>query len=129
MTRTALERAEQAVARTAANAGLDLPPWLALVYAQAALGAVNSDERLPVEAHGIRLSAAQIGVLRLVALGLSNADIGRRLYVCEDTVKAHLRAITITLKATNRINAVAIAFARGLLTAADLEQEERVGAI
>ena len=54
-------------------------------------------------------------VLRLVADGLQNKQIGRALGISERTVKYHLTAIMTRLGADNRAQAVAIATGRGLL--------------
>lgn len=50
-------------------------------------------------------------VLRLVADGLTNAEIGGRLGMAEQTAKNHVAAILAKLGATNRAHAAAI-FAR-----------------
>lgn len=65
---------------------------------------------------GAKLSPREHDVLRHVAHGLQNADIGKRLHLSEDTVKSHLRRITAKLGARNRAHAVALAYARGLIT-------------
>ena len=51
------------------------------------------------------LSSRQREVLALVAEGLSNAQIGQRLYLSESTIKQHLRAAYKTLGAKNRMQA------------------------
>jgi DNA-binding NarL/FixJ family response regulator len=61
------------------------------------------------------LSARERGVLRLVAAGMSNRQIGRTLSISERTVKFHVTAILNKLGAENRAQAVAIAAERGLL--------------
>ena len=61
------------------------------------------------------LSARERGVLRLVAAGLSNRQIGETLSISERTVKFHVTAIFNKLGAENRAQAVAIAAERGLL--------------
>jgi len=61
------------------------------------------------------LSARERGVLRLVAAGLSNRQIGETLSITERTVKFHVTAILNKLGAENRAQAVAIAAERGLL--------------
>jgi DNA-binding NarL/FixJ family response regulator len=61
------------------------------------------------------LSARERGVLRLVAAGLSNRQIGETLSISERTVKFHVSAIFNKLGAENRAQAVAIAAERGLL--------------
>jgi DNA-binding NarL/FixJ family response regulator len=63
------------------------------------------------------LSARERGVLRLVAAGLSNRQIGETLSISERTVKFHVTAIFNKLGAENRAQAVAIAAGRGLLPA------------
>jgi len=61
------------------------------------------------------LSARERGVIRLVAAGLSNRQIGETLSITERTVKFHVTAIFNKLGAENRAQAVAIAAERGLL--------------
>jgi two-component system nitrate/nitrite response regulator NarL len=57
------------------------------------------------------LSARELEVLRLVALGLSNKLIARRLELQEKTVKHHVSRVLAKLKATNRTEA-ALLFSR-----------------
>ncbi|HEV2778581.1 MAG TPA: AAA family ATPase [Actinophytocola sp.] len=54
-------------------------------------------------------------VLRLVALGRTNRQIGDELFISEKTVSVHLSRIMAKLGATRRAEAVAIAIDRGLL--------------
>jgi DNA-binding NarL/FixJ family response regulator len=62
-----------------------------------------------------RLSGREHAVLRLVAAGLSNRQIGDTLSISERTVKFHVTAVFNKLGADNRAQAVAIAAERGLL--------------
>ena len=59
------------------------------------------------------LTARQLEVLGLVAQGLSNAEIGRRLFLSEGTVKWHVRKILRALGVANRAQAVARYLAAG----------------
>jgi LuxR family maltose regulon positive regulatory protein len=52
------------------------------------------------------LSDREVEVLRLVAAGLANRDVGRRLFISEKTVKTHMSNIMGKLGATNRTQAV-----------------------
>jgi DNA-binding NarL/FixJ family response regulator len=61
------------------------------------------------------LSARERGVLRLVAAGLSNREIGQALAISERTVKFHVTSLLNKLGADNRAQAVALAARRGLL--------------
>ncbi|MEV4347886.1 response regulator transcription factor [Actinoplanes sp. NPDC049596] len=61
------------------------------------------------------LSARETEVLRLVAKGLTNADIGRTLYISEATVKTHLLRTFAKLDVTDRTAAVTTAMNHGLL--------------
>jgi DNA-binding NarL/FixJ family response regulator len=55
--------------------------------------------------------------LRLVARGLTNADIGRTLFISEATVKTHLLHAFSKLDVADRTAAVTVAIERGLLPA------------
>ena len=59
------------------------------------------------------LSAREVEVLRLVARGMTNADIGRRLFISEATVKTHLLRAFGKLGVSDRTAAVTTAIERG----------------
>ncbi len=61
------------------------------------------------------LSQRELEVLRLVAQGLSNDEIGQRLFLALDTVKGHNRRIYDKLQVQRRTEAVARARELGLL--------------
>lgn len=61
------------------------------------------------------LSPREIEVLKLVAGGSSNREIGARLSVTEETAKAHMKRIIAKLGANDRTHAVTLALARGIL--------------
>jgi two-component system, NarL family, response regulator DevR len=62
-----------------------------------------------------KLSAQELKVLRLVAEGLTNPEIGARLYLSRHTVKEYVSHAMRKLEATNRIEAVRAATALGLI--------------
>jgi LuxR family maltose regulon positive regulatory protein len=61
------------------------------------------------------LSERELEVLRLIAQGLSNGEISRRLSLALSTVKGHNLRIFGKLQAQNRTEAVARARELGLL--------------
>jgi DNA-binding NarL/FixJ family response regulator len=61
------------------------------------------------------LTPRETEVLRLVAEGLSNREIGKRLFVGEATVKTHLLRAFEKLGVNDRTRAVTLAMERGLL--------------
>ncbi|MFJ6434363.1 response regulator [Streptomyces sp. NPDC091416] len=63
----------------------------------------------------VTLTARESEVLRAVADGLSNVEIGRRLFIGEATVKTHLLRIFAKLDVNDRTRAVVVAMKEGLL--------------
>ena len=61
------------------------------------------------------LSERELEVLREVAAGECNREIGKRLFIAEDTVKVHLKHIMGKLRANDRTQSVAIAARRGFI--------------
>jgi DNA-binding NarL/FixJ family response regulator len=61
------------------------------------------------------LSAREAEVLRLVGRGLTNADIGKQLFISEATVKTHLLRVFNKLDVADRTAAVTTALQYGLL--------------
>ncbi|GAB2619313.1 DNA-binding response regulator [Paractinoplanes abujensis] len=61
------------------------------------------------------LSARETEVLRLVARGLTNADIGKQLFISEATVKTHLLRAFNKLDVADRTAAVTTAMEHGLI--------------
>jgi DNA-binding NarL/FixJ family response regulator len=64
----------------------------------------------------IALTKRELQVLRRMADGMSNAEIGRELYVSEDTVKTHARRLFRKLGVRDRAHAVAAGFRAGLVS-------------
>lgn len=62
------------------------------------------------------LTAREAEVLALVAQGLSNRQIGERLFISGKTVSVHVSNLLTKLGASGRTEAVAVAHRRGLLT-------------
>lgn len=54
------------------------------------------------------LTRAERRVLDLLAEGLSNKEIARRLSVCDSTIYAHMRALLWKMQAKSRLHAVAL---------------------
>ena len=69
----------------------------------------------PVEVAGVELTGRDRQVLAGMADGTTNAQIGRRLHIADDTVKTHAHRLYRKLGARSRAHAIAIAFRRGIL--------------
>jgi DNA-binding NarL/FixJ family response regulator len=61
------------------------------------------------------LTEREVDVLRHIASGNRNRDIGERLFISEETVKVHVKHIMEKLGASDRTQAVAIAVRRGII--------------
>jgi two-component system, NarL family, nitrate/nitrite response regulator NarL len=73
-------------------------------------GLTKPRERDPLD----ELTAREREVLELVALGLSNAEIGGRLGLAEKTVKHHMTAILSKLEVGSRVEAALLAYKAGV---------------
>jgi DNA-binding NarL/FixJ family response regulator len=61
------------------------------------------------------LTAREGEVLAHLVKGLDNRSIGRALFISEETVRTHVKAVLRKLKARDRVDAVAIALRRGIV--------------
>jgi DNA-binding NarL/FixJ family response regulator len=61
------------------------------------------------------LTTREIEVLRQIAEGNRNRDIGEKLFITEETVKVHIKHIMEKLGASDRTQAIAIAIRRGII--------------
>ena len=77
--------------------------------------AVDAAAKLAMHMGDEMLTARECEVLRLVAQGTRNRDIGTRLAITEETVKVHVKHIMEKLGARDRTEAVTIALRRGII--------------
>jgi DNA-binding NarL/FixJ family response regulator len=66
-------------------------------------------------------------VLALVGAGLSNAEVGERLFLVEGTVKAYVSAVLNRLGVKNRVQAAVLAHEAGLVGGGDEDGGEDSG--
>jgi DNA-binding NarL/FixJ family response regulator len=78
---------------------------------------LSSEAAAEIAEHAIddALTPREIDVLRLVAAGNANKEIGAQLSLTEVTVKTHVKNILAKLGANDRTHAVTIALKRGII--------------
>jgi DNA-binding CsgD family transcriptional regulator len=117
-----------AVGAGAAGAGRGLPPTVPSQRGDFGEGAdpaarpgrsngepLGGNQGAGAVARRVVLTERELQVLRGMADGKSNAEIGRELFVSEDTVKTHARRLFRKLGARDRAHAVAAGFRAGLV--------------
>jgi DNA-binding NarL/FixJ family response regulator len=105
-----VSREELCAAVASALAGQDLmAPSLRRAMAERAASSRQADP-------SANLTERELQVLRGMSQGKSNAEIGRSLFLSEDTVKTHARRLFRKLGVNDRAQAVALGFRRGLVS-------------
>ncbi|MFL5866784.1 MAG: response regulator transcription factor, partial [Thermoleophilaceae bacterium] len=67
------------------------------------------------------LTARELEVLRLLARGMSNAEIGQELFLSPATAKTHVARVLSKLNLRDRIQAVVLAYESGLVQAGEAD--------
>ena len=112
--RATTEELANAIRIVARGSSLVLPDLTReLIAGQAPRHRVRGSAALP------ELTSREAGILRLVAAGLSNAEIAERLYLSRETVKSHVSNVLVKLNARDRTQAVIAAYESGFLAGVD----------
>jgi len=84
------------------------------IYMPVLSAAASTERKLAAPRSSADLTDRQIDVLRLIARGLRNREIGERLKITEDTVKQHARVAYAVLGVSSRMEAVSAIARRGI---------------
>jgi DNA-binding NarL/FixJ family response regulator len=74
------------------------------------IGHFANHRRQPAPPSLATLTSREMDVLRLIAAGLSNAEIGRELYISDTTVKTHVTRLLQKLDLRDRAQAIVMAY-------------------
>ena len=108
-----IEEVADAVRAVHAGQSLISPSMASKLLNEFAAIVKRRDEQAQVP--GPRLTERELEVLKLVARGLNNRDIGQELFISENTVKNHVRNILEKLHLHSRMEAVVYAVREKLL--------------
>jgi predicted ATPase/DNA-binding CsgD family transcriptional regulator len=97
------------------TAGRDLDPNLAISVGLESSGPWHRGNADPGETPALGLTAREVEILRLVAEGLTNAQVAERLYLSPKTVSTHLGSIYGKLGVTSRAAATRAAMEHGIV--------------
>jgi DNA-binding NarL/FixJ family response regulator/class 3 adenylate cyclase len=111
---TPADRLLDAVRVAAAGEALIAPRITRRLIADFARASRPAGDELPPAL--AELTAREVEVLRLVAQGLSNAEIARELVLGENTIKTHVGRLLAKLGLRDRVQAVVLAYETGLVT-------------
>jgi DNA-binding NarL/FixJ family response regulator len=109
----AIDEVADGVRAVMAGHGLVSPSMTSKLFDEFAALAARAEERQ--RALAPTLTDRELEVLRLVAKGLSNREIGAELYIAENTAKNHVRNILEKLHLHSRMEAVVYAMREKLL--------------
>ena len=113
---TPRERLIEAIRDTAAGKTPVDPDVAGKLFAQVAQGAAPPDTSIAED-----LSEREREVLGLLARGMTNAEIAKRLYLSEGTVRNYVSAVLAKLDVPDRTQAAVLALRYGLVSLTDLD--------
>ena len=99
--------------RTVASGEATVAPTVTRRLIEAYVSRPRASEALPPAFAS--LTARELEVLRLLARGRSNAEIGRALFLSEPTIKTHVTHVLAKLQLRDRVQAVILAYESGFV--------------
>jgi DNA-binding NarL/FixJ family response regulator len=89
--------------------------------------ASRSDQAANLHRDLSMLTPRELDVIRLLAKGLSNAELAATLHLSETTVKTHVTRILSKLDLRDRAQAIIVAYETGLITPGSTDRPGRGG--